>query len=275
MKSQRRHDLQQNTLRLELNRGYEFLRTRGNYVAWAVLGVAVVVFGTVWLVNRSRAEAVSVQAQYTRLAQMPAGNPDRLSELKALAGKDSYPMWAALAQNEVGVDYLWQLADRWPQLTPADRKSIADLAKASFQEVIEKFPKQDLAVAKAHLGLGKMYETMGDIENAKGEYQAVQQTPGLTGEPIVNFAAESLARLEQLKSQGTVRMAATAPSTQPTTAEAASQPATAAAKAAPATGASVVTGALDSGAEKPSTSQPVRTINILTTAPAAATQAKP
>lgn len=226
MKSQRRHELQLNTLSIELTRVLEFLKKNGNYIAWGALGVALVAFIVVWYVNKqSAAEALEATKFHRNVGlarQSSQGLPqEHLEELKSIASGDSNPRRAALANVEVGDYYAQQLAAGWLKLSDVEKQSNRGDAQAAYQKVLDSYPNQELAVAKAHYGLGKLDEEFGQLDAARDEYQKVRDATGLVGQPVVLMAEESLMRLAQLQGQ-VIRIATTEPSTAP-----ALQPATA------------------------------------------------
>ncbi len=228
MKSSRRHELQQNALRNELLKTWDLLRAKGNMIAWGALIIAVIVFAIFYFTTESRKKAARIQADYAKAVSQAPGGDERIEALKTLADKDS-PEWLAAGANvEVGNEYAFRLTLNWGKLSEAERKQLADNARTYFQRAIDRFAKQDIAVAKAHLGLGKIDENFADYDNAKNEYQAVRQmgeTP--KGNPILVIAEEDYNRITDLFT-GKVRMATTAPAEEP-----ASQPTTASAPALP------------------------------------------
>ncbi|MHC4295282.1 MAG: hypothetical protein ACYSTL_06825, partial [Planctomycetota bacterium] len=88
---------------------------------------------------------------------------------------------------------------------------------------IQRFSDQKLPVAQAHLGLGKIAEAQGLFDLAREQYQIVLNNEALAGYPVVKMAEGSLDHLSDLTQQ--VRMATTAPSTQPATDPASAAPA--------------------------------------------------
>ncbi len=207
-----------------LSQIWDFLRKNGNYLAWGSLVTAAIVLGVVLYFSKTRKEARAVQTQFTRLSMM-SSSEERLAGFEELAAKDSHEKWAALATVGVAGEYATRLILRWPMLSGAERQELRRQAEAYYRRVIQRFPRQEVAVAKARFGLGKLAENWGEIEAARSEYQMVRQVAGLAGHPIVGAAEEALARMEYYR--GKLYM--------PTTAEARTQPTTDRAETAPAT----------------------------------------
>ncbi len=216
MKSERRHELQQNALRNELLKTWDFIRAKGNYIAWGVLIVAVVIFAVFYFVKSSREKAARQQANYVKaLAEMP-GTAERLESLKAIADADSPEWLVAAACVEVGNDYSYRLVSGWDKMTEPDRKQLADNARAYYNRVLEKFSREELAVAKARLGLGKLAESFREFDAAGEQYQKIRQMTSLTGNPILQVAEENMSRLAEYSSSK-IRMATTMPAEEPAT----------------------------------------------------------
>ena len=226
MKSTRRHELQENILAIELGKVAEFLKKRGNHLATGLLVVALIVFGYVFITRRSHARQQELQHQWDRALSGQLKPEERISALTTLAEQSDSDRIAALAGVELGYDYALQaLAAR----NDSERKALMEKAGAWYLLTIDKFPKQELAAAKAHYGMGKLREAMRQFKQAAARYRKVKSFTSLAGYPVAQMAEVSLRQLKALQSP--VQMAATAPATQPTSAPA---PAPASRPAAPA-----------------------------------------
>ena len=220
MKAQRRHELQRNALEVEILKLWEFLRRKGNYLAWGALGVAAVVLAAVWYVKRSGSDAETVQALFTRCALMPPSE-QREQGLQTVASSRSQPFWASLADVELANDVALRLVTQWPGIGEAERMDLRRQAETYYQKAISEFPKEELAVAKAHYGLGKLAEDWGELEKARVEYEEVLRAGTtaeiLKGQPILYVAQDARTKLPLY--QGTVNMptsaAASGPSSEP------------------------------------------------------------
>jgi len=214
MKSERRHELQQNVLETEIVRFRDFLRRRGNLLAWVALGIAAVVLGSVYFVKKSRSETAELQSRFERLMLLSPGDPQRTSGLEDLAGKTSYPLWAAASRVALGDDQATKLRQQWFRLSDADRASLRSQAQGTYAQVIADFPREDAAVAKAHLGLGKLAEDTGDLDAARKEYGEIDKMKGsLAGQPVLTLAQNAMNRLSLFR--GTVYMPSSAPASGP------------------------------------------------------------
>jgi len=215
MKSTRRHELQENVLAIEIGRIAEFLKKRGNYLATGLLVVALIVFGFVFLGRRAQSKRLDLQHQWDVALTGSLKPEEKTSRLTALAEQRDNERIAALANVELG----YEMASRaLASNNAAERRELLNQAARWYQLAIGEFPKQDLAVAKAHFGMAKLRETVGDFKAAAAEYQKVNEITSVSGYPVHQLAELALLQLKTLQSP--VRMVTTAPATQPTTAPA-------------------------------------------------------
>jgi len=198
MKSQRRHDLQQNTLSMKLGKGLSFLRVHSTIILWCLLGVAIVVLGATWVVKNARANEHLVQSQYARLAQTPPGGLERVEDLKAIVDQNHQP-YSALAAAEIGNDFTSRLIANWNTLLAEERQEYRNSANQWFEKVLMEYPTQDQAVAKARLGLARIAESWGEYDRAEELYQQVMQMDTLAGHSVMLLARQGLSTLPELK----------------------------------------------------------------------------
>jgi len=225
MKSRRRHELQENVLAAEIGKVAEFLKQRGSHLATGVLLAALVLFGYVYVSKRSHAQRQDLQRRWDLALSGQLKPDERISTLVDLAEQDDNERIAALAGVELGYHYALQsLASR----QASERAALAEKAGQWYLLTIEKFPNQQLAVAKAHYGIGKLRESVRQFKAAAESYRKAKSFADLAGQPVTRLAEVALQRLKALEAP--VRMASTAPATQPASAPAsrpASRPATA------------------------------------------------
>jgi hypothetical protein len=213
MKSKRRHELQENVLAQEIGKIGEFLKVHGNHLATAALIVAILILGYVLLSRRADTKKLHLQQEWARALTSNLKPDERVNALTAMAEQTDNPRIAALSGVELGYEYSKRL------LTAKDnseRSALAEKASQWYQLTIQKFPKEELAVAKAHYGLGKLKEAAGQFPQAGEEYRLARTASDLAFQPVVQLAEASLARLKELEG-AKVRMATTLPASQPAT----------------------------------------------------------
>lgn len=211
MKAQRRHDLRENLLALEIGKVADFLKKNGSYIATGVLVIAVVIFAIVMLRGRAEAKEAAVRAQWDRVQQAkfsPEFDRSQLTkELTDLTEQTTDKRLAALAAVELGDEF----SRRILASSDVDRSELAKKAEYWYRWAISSFPKEYMAVAKAHFGLAMLQETAGQFDQAASELQAVTKLTQLQGYPVSLLARIEMQRLADLKQP--VRMATTLPST--------------------------------------------------------------
>lgn len=224
MKSQRRHELKENVLGQELGKGWQFVKQYGNYLAWGLLGVAVVGLLVVWGVKSKRDADQRVQARYYELTSANANvEPGAvIPGLIELTEQTRDRRIAGLAAVEVGNRHLDQLVAAGQGLPADQRQALAQEAVKYYRIALDRFADQTGVAANAHYGLAKLAETSGDFAMARTEYEATFASAP-QGSPMRQTATDAMERVDRL--QTPVRLA---PGTQPASAPA-TGPATAAA----------------------------------------------
>lgn len=209
MKAQRRHELQHNVLDAELAKGVAFVQKNRTILVWGVVLVAAAVLAVTYAVRSARNKARSLQETYDRLVLSASVSPQEfLDGMKSLA-ESSDKRLAALATVQVGKFYAAQLVGAGGNMADPRQRDMYDQAAAYYRRVIERFPTQTIAVAEAHLGLGRLAESAGDFPTAAKEYQTVKDMADLAGSPPLARAAEAMERLDRIQSP--VAMASTRP----------------------------------------------------------------
>jgi len=212
MKSKRRHELHENMLAGELRKAWEFLKQRGGQLATAALIVAVLIFAYVLYSRHSESNTLGVQGEWDRAVNGTAKPEERAKLLEDLAAQTGDRRIAALSCVELGYDYATKalLAK-----TGYERTALEESAGKWYQKTIADFPTQNLAVAKAQFGLGKLYESQRKLNEAAEQYRLAKSSPELVGQPVAILAESSLQRLKMLESP--VVMATTMPTSAPAT----------------------------------------------------------
>lgn len=224
MKSERRHELQTNTLYVELRRISEFCKANSNRIMWGLVAVAVLILAVVF-VQRWQGKKVSERQAMFERAMADVGME---TELQQLAEQTSDKRIASLSCVGLG-----DRAARRALMASAPAERIAALEEASkwYGKAVSQFPQETIALAKAKYGLAKLAETNGELDKARVLYGEIIGMPSMNGNGMAFLARESMDKLDTLASP--VKMATTRPSTQPasapagTAAEASSKPASA------------------------------------------------
>jgi hypothetical protein len=194
MKAQRRHELKENDLAHALLVARDYLYEHGTHVGVGLI-VVVVVIGAVGLGLRSR--AVAHEDLWRRKSQLPFDKPEvGKQSLEALANmmretKDKRFLLASLIEQ--GQQAL-RLAREVP--FPPDRE-LNDLAKRAFEQLLEQFKDNPLAVGLAHSGLATVEENAFVLDEdavhkqrAEAHLTAIINDAALRGLPLQRLAMD-------------------------------------------------------------------------------------
>jgi hypothetical protein len=207
MKTERRHELQHNSLDTEMGKILGYLKTNVKGISLAILTlVAVITVGMT--VIRNRAAAVSGPRQdydglKTQNVDTAEGRKAALTGFEELASQTGNMRVAAMACVEVG-DISVRQKFAGDYVTGA-----LDTAEKYYQRVISDFSDVPEAAGRAYLGLARLAEGKGDFAAAKGFYQKVVDLGSQTSPLATEAARDGLASLGDLKKS--VRLATSRP----------------------------------------------------------------
>ncbi|MBN1345754.1 MAG: hypothetical protein JXQ73_23880 [Phycisphaerae bacterium] len=218
MKASRRQQLRTNELAQNLTQLVEFLKANtGSVLAGAAAVVVLVALGIYWYsANVSRKQQGWTQYYATQMSRTPE---ERLAALQQLASDYKDPVLASMALLSLGDGSLQQA--KAPMRGPEDRQRLASQAIGAFNEIINNYPEQTLAVAGARFKLAGLAEDGHDWQEARRQYQAIISDKRFERLPQRQEAVEAEKRLEDL-SQNVVFAPAT--TTGPTSRKVATPP---------------------------------------------------
>jgi tetratricopeptide (TPR) repeat protein len=243
MKSDRRHELQTNSLDQALRRTPDFLREHGSKV---LLGIIIILLIAIMVHQRTRRNQEELDSNWgnittarisiERLGMLPAQSrsPSGVVEtrrqlidasstaLTSVISSDN-PQLAAEAYLLRG-DLNWTLANM-PELPeaatqpslklPDPAQDYLNRAKEAYEKVIRVYPDQTLSVMNARFGLAAIAEDQHDWAAAKSIYQEIKND----AKTIASYKTLAELRLGELdRIQSPVYIA---PTSRPTTAPAA------------------------------------------------------
>lgn len=244
MKAQRRHDLKQNVLQTELTKGADYLKRHLNLIGGAALAAALIALAVVGISRWRESNRESAQAQFDK-AMLVLGGEQSPDALQRIADGDG-PR-AAIASCKLADNYAAKMLMAMDRQPLGEVNDLASKAKTCYTRVIEKFQDQNIQVANAHFGLGKLAESQRDLDTARKEYETVTTGRNVDGLPALALAQEALVNLKTLDmnvylaasappepEESFLPQSATEPTTSATTKDASTtRPAGAASKAAP------------------------------------------
>lgn len=188
MKSERRHELEQNELADWLGESVETVKPYANMILGVILAVLIVIVGGTWWVQQSQAkQGEAWDAFYAALSSNDA------AELAIMA-----------------VDYPDTKAAEWAMVVAADMRlnlgcnllftnranANIELGKAAdlFKDVLDQ-SQQGVLLDRASFGLARTRESMGELDKAKELYKKV--TTNWPDGPFGEISANRLKNLQQ------------------------------------------------------------------------------
>lgn len=210
MKSRRRHELQDNVLRIELAKAADLFRKYGTYIVWGGVVAALVLLVATYSISKSRQRRRDIHVRYVQATtDRTIKLDDRLEDLKALAEQDINRDIAAEACLRVGDLSASRLVTGGSSTLKIERKGYRDQAETYYRKAIAGFGDRPTIVGRAHLGLALLAESWRDFDAAEAEYRVVLATPELRGGPLADAATRGIETLDELRLA--VAMATTAP----------------------------------------------------------------
>ncbi len=195
MKAEERHELQHNDLAGGMAGLYVFIRQYGMYI---LLGIAIIVLLIELLQLHKAGERRKLQEAAIALQQ--AQTPRQIQN--TVLNMYTFPTIQAQAYIQIGDFYLNLITLGNPAKGVANVKatkaqSIAAAEKA-FTTVIDQFPSQKLAVARAKLGLALSYEDAGQWSKAAAIYKEfTKPDAGILDKSFATLAQYRLTHLKQ------------------------------------------------------------------------------
>ncbi len=188
MKTQRRHELQENTLA-------HWLELKVNEIApysKAIFGtvIAIVVLGALFAFNQQRTARTerAIWSSYFQAAM--TGNHDKLKELADEFPQAPAGQWARLSYADFkfaqGMNDLFR--------NGADARTAFQDCQGAYERLRSTSRDSDI-LARASFGLGKVYEGLSDVAKAREEYQNV--TKKWPGNRVSELASQRLADLDR------------------------------------------------------------------------------
>lgn len=179
MKSERRHELQHNTLDTELHKTVDFLKRHLNSILWLIVVVAAGFLVGKFVSGRLADRRLGPRVEYAEaMGDQSLLAEDRLERLAALGEQDTDLRVAALAllsRADLQVASAMLGMDRPEVMYPG--------AQDDYQKVLDRFADQPVLTARAHVGLAVLAENRGEFELARSHYEAVLATDGAAGTP--------------------------------------------------------------------------------------------
>jgi len=214
MKSQRRHELQQNTLSVELSQVGQWVRQNATKLALAALVVALLVLVGTYIYRSYRDTAIErTYLLYNWLAgsELPALDDARKQELAQEDGLEG-----ALATYLLGRDRMTASFNEMWKDGGGDTEKVRELrseAQDYFQATLAEADEHPILGAQAHYSLAVIYEDRGEYDKALQQCKALLNMDQVSsGYWMYDWAQDKQAALERSMDQArSARMVPVAP----------------------------------------------------------------
>lgn len=212
MKTQRRHDLQHNSLLDNLGETVEYVKARSQIIIISAVTLLVVV-GVIWYWQHNAAarRAQGWQEMLTLVGTTAEQDPQYIDKLANVAASYRDPGLRAMAYDQLGNELLSQAT--FMNLPPQQAVEFRSRAQDAFRMALNEAAKYPEAGAIARMGLATIAANEGDLAMARQHYEAVQNDPSLKGTPYPDQATVQMAALT-----AAAKLPALAVSSQPATA---------------------------------------------------------
>lgn len=216
MKSERRHELQQSEMVREFGKVRRFFHKWGNHLAWGLL-IAAVIFAIGFYAYRSRSQKQEqLLVRLNRVQTAGLSQAEHINELQELASQQDNPRVAAQAGVLLGDGYFVQyIVGGEDDEFPLDPEEALEQAEQAYRRVIDRYDNFPRQVSRARYGLAKILETQERFDEARQQYRAILELPGLEGDPIVTLASEDVKAIDDLGQPVKLAETQPAPTTEP------------------------------------------------------------
>ena len=192
MKSERRHELQHNTLDTELSNMVTFFKSHWVKLVYGLLIVVLAVVGFRYYQRQHITKSLNYQTRYEQLVMKsmdPATHqPELVAGFEELAEQTTTPYLAANSLLQLGKLFAIQST----LAAPGKGEEASKDAAVKYKRVISEHTDLPEQTAAARMGLAALAENRGDYPAARKEYETILAMKELEGYPVLAQAAAAL-----------------------------------------------------------------------------------
>ena len=190
MKSERRHELQQNELADWIGEHIEAVKPYATQISLAVAGVAVAVLLGFWLLRGDTAVSAGNWSNYFSALNQPREREKFLEEVNTKSPGTPAALWAKMSIGDSSAEE----GSRAMFTDRVEAQRLLKKAAEAYKDVEARSSDPNLK-GRARLGLGKVYESLCSPAEAVKYYELAAE--GLKGTAIGKLAAADAARLKK------------------------------------------------------------------------------
>lgn len=199
MRSDRRHELQQNELSAQIDKVSESIKQNATLLTTIIVGAVVIIGGGIWFVNQ---RASAQNSAWSRLQP----NPDEkdptilIAQYEAVAKDNISPEITRSAYLRIGDTAMMELSsnrDPSEAPNPERREVMRTKARAAFEKIVANPGKDLTALGRALMGLGILAEDEGNFDKAREYYEKAKSQSNLEEMPFAKEAGYRLAHMSE------------------------------------------------------------------------------
>lgn len=201
MKTERRHELQQNELAQQIDQFGDYARRNANRLLAVGVGVLVVIIAGYWVIKSRESRIMDGWATLsdTTLAADPASAIDRYRAVAAESGNAQLTISAWLRVGETAMSQIITEGGKKDSATSAPATAAKDWRKAAeeaYQNVVRLAGSADTtAKGQALMMLGVLAEDRGEFEEARKFYAQIKDNKQFEMTPLPDQAEFRMAGL--------------------------------------------------------------------------------
>ena len=176
MKSERRHELQQDELAVQIEKVSESVKQNAATIIGVVVAIVALLAGGAWFMNQ---KAAAKDQAYQALMTPEAAEADpeaQIAQYRQVAQDNVSPAITVQAWLRIGdtaLQYVYRQRSETEAPDPAKHKAMLDEAEGAFKKLVSIAGKDLTALGRAHMGLGVVAEARGDFDAARTHYEKV------------------------------------------------------------------------------------------------------
>lgn len=199
MKSERRHELQQDELAVQIEKVSESVKQNAATIIGVVIAVVAILSGGIWFLNQ---QASAKDQAFQQLMGSGAADSDPellIAQYRQVAKDQVSPTITRQAWLRIGdtaLQYLFRARSETEAPDPKKHDAMLGEAEAAFDKVLTIAGNDVTALGRAHMGLGVIAETRGEFDNARTLYEKITKDKKFERTGLITEAEYRLANME-------------------------------------------------------------------------------
>jgi len=198
MKAKRRKDLRTNELIQTVQETWSAVRKYGSYIAAAAIAV-VLVMGLGWYWRHGEAQHLEQGWSQLAAARLDSAGPEeRIERLRSLVAEYGDGSLAVAARQTLGDMLMGEALGGAGMVDASRQEELLVQAEELYRQIVADPGQQWVALGAALIGLAKIAEQRGDLDQARQWYEAIIEDGKLAVTPYHRVAERGLVSLADL-----------------------------------------------------------------------------